>query len=54
VGEQRKDRAPVARRITRLDFRDDESGHVERRAHLWVVPFRPGAAPRQLTSYVTR
>lgn len=50
VGEERKGRAPLARRITRLDFRDDASGHVERRAHLWVLPFRPGAAPRQLTS----
>lgn len=50
VGEERKGRAPLARRITRLDFRDDESGHVERRAHLWLMPFRPGATPRQLTS----
>ena len=50
IGEERKDRTPVARRITRLDFRDDESGHVERRVHLWVVPFRRGARPRQLTS----
>jgi dipeptidyl aminopeptidase/acylaminoacyl peptidase len=50
VGEERKGRAPVARRITRLDFRDDESGHVTRRSHLWVVEARPGARPRQLTS----
>jgi dipeptidyl aminopeptidase/acylaminoacyl peptidase len=50
VGAERTGRAPLARRITRLDFRDDESGHVERRAHLWVVQFRPGATPRQLTS----
>ena len=50
VGEVRKGRTPLARRITRLDFRDDESGHVERRAHLWVLPFRQGATPRQLTS----
>ena len=50
IGEERRDRTPVARRLTRLDFRDDESGHVERRAHLWVVPFRRGAKPRQLTS----
>jgi len=49
VGEERKDRAPTARRITRLDFRDDESGHAERRSHLWVMPFRAGAKPRQLT-----
>jgi dipeptidyl aminopeptidase/acylaminoacyl peptidase len=45
-----KGRSPIARRITRLDFRDDETGHVVRRAHLWVLPFRRGAAPRQLTS----
>jgi dipeptidyl aminopeptidase/acylaminoacyl peptidase len=53
VGEERKGRTPLARRITRLDFRDDDSGHVERRAHLWVLPFRPGGpagTPRQLTS----
>src|SRR5690606_30154246 len=50
VGEERKGRTPVARRITRLDFRDDESGHVGRRAHLWLVAARPGAKPRQVTS----
>ncbi len=50
IGEERKGRTPVARRITRLDFRDDESGHVVRRAHLWVIPPRAGAKPRQLTS----
>ncbi|HUF07179.1 MAG TPA: prolyl oligopeptidase family serine peptidase [Candidatus Binatia bacterium] len=50
IGEERKGRTPTARRITRLDFRDDESGHVVRRAHLWLVAPRPGARPRQLTS----
>jgi dipeptidyl aminopeptidase/acylaminoacyl peptidase len=50
VGEETKGRTPTARRITRLDFRDDESGHVVRRAHLWVTPVRDGARPRQLTS----
>ncbi len=50
VGEERKGRTPVARRITRLDFRDDDSGHVVRRAHLWILPFREGATPRQLTA----
>ena len=50
VGAERKGRSPIARRITRLDFRDDESGHVVRRSHLWLMPFRQGAAPRQLTS----
>jgi Tol biopolymer transport system component len=50
VGEEAKGKTPTARRITRLDFRDDESGHVVRRAHLWLVAVREGARPRQLTS----
>jgi len=50
IGEDKKERTPVARRITRLDFRDDESGHVMRRSHLWLVAVREGARPRQLTS----
>jgi dipeptidyl aminopeptidase/acylaminoacyl peptidase len=50
VGAERKGRTPIARRITRLDFRDDESGHVVRRSHLWVMPLRARATPRQLTS----
>ena len=49
VGKERKGHTPTARRITRLDFRDDESGHVVRRSHLWLLPFRSGATPRQLT-----
>jgi len=50
IGEEGpKGRTPVARRLTRLDFRDDESGHVVRRAHLWLVAARDGAKPRQLT-----
>jgi dipeptidyl aminopeptidase/acylaminoacyl peptidase len=50
VGEERKGRTPTARRITRTDFRDDESGHVVRRVHLWTIEARAGARPRQLTS----
>jgi dipeptidyl aminopeptidase/acylaminoacyl peptidase len=49
VGQERKGRAVTARRITRLDFRDDESGAVGRRSQLWLVAPRPGARPRQLT-----
>ena len=49
VGREDPKRAPLARRITRLDFRDDESGHVVRRVHLWAMPVRPGARPKQLT-----
>ncbi len=45
-----KGRTPVARRLTRLDFRDDESGHVVRRAHLWLMVAREGSKPRQLTN----
>ena len=50
VGKEREGRTPLARRITRLDFRDDDSGHVVRRSHLWVMPVRAAARPRQLTS----
>ena len=49
VGAERPKRAPMARRITRVDFRDDETGHVVRRVHLWVTAVRSGARPRQLT-----
>lgn len=49
VGTERKGRTPTARRITRTDFRDDETGHVVRRAHLWTIEVRPGARPRQVT-----
>jgi len=50
VGRESPGRAPTARRLTRTDFRDDESGHLSRRTHLWVVDARRGARPRQLTS----
>jgi len=49
VGEERPGKSPMARRLTRLDFRDDDAGHIDRRAHLWVLPVRVGATPRQLT-----
>ena len=50
VGPEADNAAPRARRITRLDFRDDESGHLGRWSHLWVVRARATARPRQLTS----
>ncbi len=50
VGDEQKGRTPTARRMTRTDFRDDETGHVVRRGHLWTVDVRDGARPRQLTS----
>ena len=49
VGRVRPKQAPVARRITRTDFRDDDSGLLGRRTHLWTIAARPGARPRRLT-----
>ncbi len=40
---------PVARRIRRVDWRDDD-GHRDRRAHLFLVPVDAQNEPRQLTS----
>jgi len=40
--------APTARRMTRMDFRNDE-GYRDRRSHLWLVAARRGAHARQLT-----
>jgi len=52
VGEQkarkRDSPAPTARRITRMDFRND-AGYRDRRTHLWLVAARQGGRPRQLT-----
>lgn len=49
VGTEREGKAPMARRITRLDYRNDEAGTLGRRSHLWVVAARAGARPRQVT-----
>jgi dipeptidyl aminopeptidase/acylaminoacyl peptidase len=57
VNEPRTERAgrasvsptPTARRIRRVDWRYDESGHLDRWDHLFVVAARPGARPRRLT-----
>ena len=52
VGEQSSGRekalAPTARRMTRMDFRND-TGYRDRRSHLWLVTARRGARARQLT-----
>jgi dipeptidyl aminopeptidase/acylaminoacyl peptidase len=40
---------PLARRITRTDWRWDEEGHRDRWSHLFVVDARAGARPRQVT-----
>ena len=50
VGPETDGAAPRARRITRLDYRNDESGHIGRWSHLWVMRVNAGARPRQLTS----
>ncbi|MBI3749093.1 MAG: S9 family peptidase [Chloroflexi bacterium] len=42
--------SPLARRITRADWRWDGSGHLDRWSHLFVVEVRAGARPRQVTS----
>jgi len=41
---------PLARRITRIDWRMDETGHVDHWPHLHVVEARRGATPRRLTA----
>jgi dipeptidyl aminopeptidase/acylaminoacyl peptidase len=41
---------PMARVVTRIDWRMDESGFVDRWQHVFVVEARRGAKPRQLTS----
>ena len=48
--EPKPGESPTARRITRIDWRVDEVGHVDRWQHLNLVEARPGARPRQLTS----
>ncbi len=50
VGPQRAGMEPVARHVTRTDWRNDDTGLVGRRFHLWVIEARRGAQPRQLTS----
>jgi dipeptidyl aminopeptidase/acylaminoacyl peptidase len=41
---------PLARRITRIDWRMDETGHVDHWQHLHLVEARRGATPRRLTA----
>lgn len=41
---------PVARRITRIDWRWDEIGHVDRWQHVHVIEARPGGRLRQVTA----
>jgi dipeptidyl aminopeptidase/acylaminoacyl peptidase len=48
VGREVDGVEPTARRMTRLDFRDDD-GFRDRRIHLWLAERRRDAKPRQLT-----
>ncbi len=45
-----RDTSPVARRVTRADWRWDGVGHLDRWSHLFVVEAAAGATPRQVTS----
>jgi dipeptidyl aminopeptidase/acylaminoacyl peptidase len=47
-GKAGADEAPVARHITRTDWRWDEQGHRDRWSHLFVID-SAGARPRQVT-----
>ena len=49
VGKAPKDDAPMARRITVLDYRYDYEGYLDRRPQLHVVEGADGAKPRRLT-----
>jgi dipeptidyl aminopeptidase/acylaminoacyl peptidase len=44
------DAAPLARRITRADWRWDGTGHLDRWSHLFVIEARSGGRARQVTS----
>jgi len=52
VGERPADdaRAPLARRVTTIDYRFDEEDYLDRRPQLFVVPAAEGAEPRQVTT----
>ncbi|MDP9269690.1 MAG: prolyl oligopeptidase family serine peptidase [Chloroflexota bacterium] len=49
VGRVTEGVEPTARRLTRVDFRDD-TGFLDHRVHLWLTSPRRGARSRQLTS----
>ena len=48
--EPRPGEEPLARRMARIDWRWDESGHLDHWQHLHVVAARAGARPRQVTA----
>ena len=49
VGPEEAGKSPRARRITSLDWRDDEQGHRDRRVHLYLIRPRADARPQRLT-----
>ncbi|MDX6631601.1 MAG: hypothetical protein QOH00_3847, partial [Gaiellales bacterium] len=49
VGPLPPDRPPLARVVTRADWRLDGQGIVDRRTHLYVQDARPGARARRIT-----
>jgi dipeptidyl aminopeptidase/acylaminoacyl peptidase len=50
AGSAPDDPSPLARRITRADWRWDGTGHQDRWSHCFVVDARTGATPRQVTA----
>jgi dipeptidyl aminopeptidase/acylaminoacyl peptidase len=48
--EPRGDAEPLARRITRIDWRHDEAGHVDRHSQVFVIEARRAARPARLTA----
>ncbi|HUG47319.1 MAG TPA: S9 family peptidase [Candidatus Limnocylindria bacterium] len=49
VGRLETGKSPLARRITTVDWRDDDAGHRDRRTHLFLLEPRRGRRPVQLT-----
>lgn len=50
VDDRSREIAPTARRITRVDWRYDSEGHLDRWSHLHVIRARSGSRPRRVTS----
>jgi dipeptidyl aminopeptidase/acylaminoacyl peptidase len=50
VGKLVDGRPPLARVLRRVDWRLDGSGFLDRHAHLWIAPARPGGRARRILS----
>ncbi len=50
VGVVQRDKEPLARRITTLDYRYDYEGYLDKRAQVHVVDAVDGGVPRRLTA----